>query len=88
MRRTRVVLDCGYLTQPTAATIDQLASMQLAARREGCRLELAGAPPRLLELLDLCGLAEILGLELERQAEEREELLGVEEEGQLPDPAA
>jgi anti-anti-sigma regulatory factor len=88
MGRTRVVFDCGGITRPTAETIDQLACLQIAARRNDCELELAGAQPCLLELLDLCGLAEVLGLEFERQAEQREELLGVEEEGELPYPAA
>jgi len=88
MRRTRLVLDCGSLTQPTAETIDRLACLQLAARRSGGRLELEGAQPCLLELLDLCGLSQVLGVEVEGQAEQREDPRGVEEEGELPDPAA
>jgi hypothetical protein len=88
MRRTRLVLDCRSLTHPTAETIDRLACLQLAARRSGDRLELEGTQPCLLELIDLCGLADVLRVEVERQAEQREDPRGVEEEGELPDPAA
>src|SRR5258706_68017 len=35
-----VCLDCGPLEAPTAATIDEIARLQLAARRRGFRLEL------------------------------------------------
>ena len=36
--------------------VDELARMQLAARRLGCAIELRGACPELLDLLDLVGL--------------------------------
>ncbi|MEA3055528.1 MAG: hypothetical protein QOD30_960 [Actinomycetota bacterium] len=36
--------------------VDQLARLQLAARRLGCAIELRGACPELLDLLDLVGL--------------------------------
>jgi len=88
MRRTRLVLDCGSLTHPSAGTIDRLACLQLAARRGGGRLELEGAQPSLLALIDLCGLSQVLGVEVGRQSEQREDPRGVEEEGELPDPAA
>jgi hypothetical protein len=54
-----------------------LARLRLAT---GARV--VRAPRELWELLDLCGLVEVVG-----QPEEREEPLGVEEEGQLDDPA-
>jgi hypothetical protein len=88
MRSTRVVIDCRALTHPTVQTIDRLACLQMAARRSGERLELARAQPCLLELIDFCGLAEALRVEAGRQAEERKDPCGVEEEGELPDPAA
>ena len=83
-----VCLDCGPLDAPTAATIDQIARLKLAARRCGCELELSNARPSLVELLDFCGLAELLAVEVERQAEERKDLRGVEEKSELDDPAA
>jgi hypothetical protein len=87
MRCASVVVDCSALAHPTLATIDQLACLQLAVRRSGLCIELAGARPSLLELLDFCGLAEVLRVEAERQAEERKEPRRVEEEGELPDKA-
>jgi hypothetical protein len=60
------------------ATVDLLARLRL---RYGLRVRRPS--PQLLELLDLCGLVEMVC-----EPEEREELLGVEEEGQLPDPPA
>ena len=71
-----------------AAAVDALARLQLAARRVGAELTLCHASAELRCLLVFCGLDEVLGLEPERQAEEREQGLRVEEEGELPDPAA
>ena len=67
--------------------VDVLARLQLAARRRGVELRIHDASPELLELISLAGLDEVL-IEPRRQPEEREELLGVEEERQLPDPPA
>jgi hypothetical protein len=63
-------------------TVDALARIRLAGMRLG--FEMRVVPTRdLLELIELCGLVEVL-----RQPEEREEPLGVEEERELGDPAA
>ena len=69
-------------------TVDRLARLQLAARRSGVEVRLAHVPAELAELITFVGLAEALGLEPRRQTEERKERLGVEEEGELGDPAA
>ena len=87
MRRTRVDCDCRGIAHPDAGTIDRLARLQLATQREGMELQLIAAQPCLLELIDFCGLAEVLRVEAGRQAEEREELGRVQEEGDLPDSA-
>jgi hypothetical protein len=87
MRRASVDCDCRAITHPHAGTIDRLARLQLAVQRDGGDLKLVGAQPCLLELLDFCGLAEVLRVEAGRQAEEREEPGRVQEEGDLPDPA-
>jgi hypothetical protein len=68
--------------QMDLATVDGLARLQLAGRRLGFRVRLS-APRELWELIDLLGLGEVIG-----KAEEREEALGVEEEGELGDPSA
>jgi len=67
------------------ALVDALARLQLEALRCGFRISLGRAPDELAELVELAGLDEVLGLESRRQAEEREEHVGVEEEGDLPD---
>ncbi len=74
---------------PAAAdveTLDALARLQLAARRAGLELRLRRAAPELAELIAFAGLDAVLRVEVRRQPEEREERLGLEEEGQLPDP--
>jgi hypothetical protein len=71
-----------------AVAVDALARLQLAARGIGAELRLCHASAELRCLLVFCGLDEVLGLEPERQPEEREEPLGVEKKGELPDPAA
>jgi hypothetical protein len=68
--------------------VDALARLRLEAARAGYGVRVTQAPPELAELVELAGLSETLGLELQRQPEQREEALGVEEEGQLADPPA
>jgi anti-anti-sigma regulatory factor len=83
-----VVCDVGALVRPDAATVDALARLQLAARRLGCSLRFRRASAELQELLAFMGLAEVvLRVEVRRQAEDREERLGVEEERKLGDSA-
>ena len=82
-----VCLDCGQLDAPTAATIDQLARLELAARRSGYELELANANSRLLELIAFVGLSDVLGVESGRETEQRKDPLGLEEESELRDPS-
>jgi hypothetical protein len=71
-----------------AAAVDGLARLQLALRRVGGELRLCHASAELRCLLAFTGLDEVLRVEPEGQAEERKERLRVEEEGELPDPAA
>jgi len=84
--QVRVLCDVRSLPADVTA-IDLLARLQLAARRHGGELRLSGASHALRELIAFCGLEAVLAGELERQPEEREEPLGVEEERQLRDPA-
>jgi hypothetical protein len=62
------------------AIVDTLARLRLAGRRLGFDLRLYPSP-QLRELIDLAGLADVLG-----QAEKGEEPLRVEEERELRDP--
>ena len=83
-----VCLDCGHLEATTAATIDEIARLQLTARRRGCQLELANANPYLLDLIGFVGLSHVLRVQSGGQAEERKQPGGIEEEGELCDPPA
>jgi hypothetical protein len=67
------------------ALVDALVRFQLAARRDGGRLQLRDVSPELRELLEFVGLAGVLGLEPRGQAEPGEQL-GVEEVVQAGDP--
>jgi hypothetical protein len=78
------IIDVSLL-KADVATIDALARAQLAARRLGRQVRLRGASRELLELLALCGLEALLPVEMGRQAEQREQRLGVEEERELDD---
>ena len=90
---TAVVADCDVAgVDPDAVTVDALARLQVAAMRRGCAVRLENASEPLLELVELMGLTHVLsarsrGLprELEREPEEREQRVGVEEEGELDD---
>jgi len=45
--------------EPSAATVDALARLQLGARRLGCRVSLRGASPELRELVEFMGLEDV-----------------------------
>ena len=42
-----------------AVTIDALARLQVAARRSGCRVQLRGACPELVRLVEFMGLGDV-----------------------------
>lgn len=89
-----VLCDVGALVHPDATTVDALARLQLTARRLGRRVRLRDACGELQDLLAFVGLGEVLplgaasGLEPRRQAEQREQARGVEEEADPGDPTA
>ncbi|MFJ2177462.1 carboxylesterase/lipase family protein [Streptomyces sp. NPDC087851] len=56
-----VVCDVGGLLRPNLAAVHVLAALQLDARRRGCRLRLRGVGHELRLLLDLVGLADVVG---------------------------
>jgi ABC-type transporter Mla MlaB component len=85
-----VVCDVRELIDADAFAIDLIARLQLTARRLGARVCVRHASKPLRDLLAFTGIAEVCGLrvELERQPEEGEEGLRVEEEGELDDAPA
>jgi hypothetical protein len=86
MATGKVRLNCARIVEPDLAVIDQLARIQLEARRRGCTVCLADAGSELLELICFAGLEGALRVEVKRQPEQREQPRGVEEEGELGDP--
>lgn len=95
-----VVCDVAGLGPPGLTAVDALARMELAARREGGRIRLAGPDPALRALLDLVGLrfeacdgagladSGSLGpVEAEGESEEREPAGRVQEAVEPGDPA-
>ena len=67
------------------ANVEALARLQLAARRMGLDLRLHVVSRELRDLIQLAGLTQVLGVEPRGQPEEREQRVGVEEEGELGD---
>jgi len=81
-RPSTIAFDVGGVAADGLA-LDALARLQLAARRFGLELRLCHASSQLLDLIALAGLGEVLRVEVEGEAEEREESGGAQEEGQL-----
>ena len=80
-----VILNCAQLDSSVAA-VDHIARLRICMRRGGYRLCLANVSDDLRRVIQLAGLAGCLGVEVQGQPEKREQLLGVEEEGDLADP--
>jgi hypothetical protein len=81
-----IICDVQALAQPDLETVDALARLALTLRRGGLELRLRNASRELRELLAFSGLVDALGVEPGREAEQREQRLGVEEEAELADP--
>ena len=83
-----LVCDLSALGKADLETIDLLARLQLAARRHGRTIRFLHASPALQGLISFAGLDAVLRVEPGREAEQREDPVGVEEERQLDDPVA
>lgn len=82
--RLSIVEDTG--TRPDISVVDQIARLALVARRAGGQLVIESVCDELAELFDLAGL----GVEVQRDAEGREQPLGLhggQEDGHLGDLA-
>ncbi len=95
-RSIPLTCDVSGVRHPDAVTLDALARLQLMARRHGCTMVLHGACEELQELIRLVGLVDELPTAVEvelcveplGQSEQREEVGGIEEEGDAGDPLA
>jgi hypothetical protein len=80
-----VLVDVSELTEPGPVILDSLIRLQLAAQRLGMSIVLQNPCAELIDLLALFGLSEVLpvscgsGVEIERQVEQREQVLVDEE---------
>lgn len=89
-----LVCDVRDLGTPDDGTIEALARVQLTGRRLGRDVRFRGAGAALREALVLLGLRDVLdvgslsGVRTRRQAEQREQALGIQEEADPGDPAA
>jgi hypothetical protein len=72
---------------PDVSVVDELARLQLAARRMGCTVRVCDAGEDLCRLLAFLGLAGAVGLQVAGEPEEAEEG-GVEEVVVTDDPVA
>jgi hypothetical protein len=66
---TRVQIGAGSAAPARLRHVGVLATLALAARRQGGRLQVADAADDLLDLIALSGLGEVLGVQPRRQAE-------------------
>ena len=80
-----IVCDVAEAMQADASFVDALARLQLTARRSNCELLFRHVSDELRGLIAFMGLDEVLRLEAERDAEQREEVLGVQEESDPDD---
>ena len=93
-RSIPLTCDVTGVSHPDAITLDALARLQLMARRHGRTIVLRGACEELRELIRLVGLVDELpavdelGVEPLGQSEQREQVGGIEEEGDAGDPVA
>ena len=86
----RIDCDMGLLPRADLAVVNLVARLLLAARRGDCEVRIVNPPDGLDELLALSGLDRLphLRVQMVRQAEQWEEALGVQEEGDPADPIA
>jgi hypothetical protein len=83
-----VICDVAGIVHPDVVTVEALARLRLTALRHGWTMRVHGAGPRLRRLVGFLGLAGALPVEVGRQAEQREQVRGVEEVVDRGDPPA
>ena len=87
--KAALICDVSAIVDPDLGVVDRLARLKLAAQRAHRRLRVEGASRDLVDLLELVGVWEVLlTIEPGGKTEEREEAVGVEEEGDTAEPIA
>ena len=75
-----LVIDVSGVAHPDVSTVDAMASFHVIARRFGCGARFRHVSKELKEIVSLMGLSDVLSVEPSGEPEQREEMLGVEEE--------
>ena len=79
--------DVSHVRGADLATVNALARVYLNARKCGTWVRFTNASPALQELIAFVGLGEVLFGRPEREVEEREERVGVQERVEADDPS-
>lgn len=69
MKVEPIILDCASAPVAELGTVELIALIRLFALECGEQVRLVNVSPGLRDLIDLCGLAEVLGVEVERHPE-------------------
>ena len=69
MKVEPITLDCASAPVAELGTVELIALIRLFALECGEQVRLVNVSPGLRDLIDLCGLAEVLGVEVERHPE-------------------
>jgi hypothetical protein len=80
-----LVIDVGEVVAPDVSTVGDMARLHVLAHRFGYEARFRRVSPELQELVAFVGLAEVLRVEPCGETEQREEVLGVEEEADTRD---
>ena len=83
-----LICDVSAVVDPDLGVVDRLARLKIAAQRADRRFRVDGACPDLVDLVDLIGVRAVLGIEPIGEAEQREQAIGVQEEGDPAEPIA
>jgi hypothetical protein len=55
-------LDCAHLSQPDVGTVADIALLKVIAARQGLLIRLENPGPELVQLIEFCGLSQVLGV--------------------------
>ena len=69
MKIDTITLDCASAPVADLGTVELIALIRLFAIECGDEVRLVNVSPGLRDLLELCGLSEALGVQVERQPE-------------------
>lgn len=64
-----IILDCASAPVADLGTVELIALIRLFALECGDEVRLVNVSPGLMDLLELCGLSEALGVQVERHPE-------------------